>query len=379
MLHQNIETSKHRHITTSPHRHIETSRHQNIETSKHHDIGTSKHRHIETSKLHDIETSPHQNIDTSKHRHITTSPHRHIETSPHRHIETSAHRNIGTSKHRHIETSPHRHIETSPHRNIDTSKHRHITTSPHRHIETSRHRHIETSKHRNITTSAHRHIETSAHRHIETLPHKKFSIMAYRNFKLIDLEIEFGITVERQSFFDVKKIKQVMPSALLLEILKRNKQIAFDSSKSLWAYIALPILSEVKINNKKHIAFYFDEMLSVSDDKRLNGKVDFIFLQKTTDPKILLPTMYINNLKPNEDLVKGIAELAAQMVGGQLNNQKHKYKQHIVYGAVVSEISWMFLELNQNTLSIDSHIYYLDSLLTLLGIFNHLLKPQPLI
>ena len=203
--------------------------------------------------------------------------------------------------------------------------------------------------------------------------------MAYRNFTLIDLQQDFGLTVEWNSFFDVKRIKQVMPSAWLMEALKRSKYIGRETAKMLDTYIISPILLEVKINNKKHVDFYFNEMLSEKSVRKLNGKVDFIFLQKVSTLSVALTQLYVINIRPKQTTDEAIAELAAQMISGQLYNKRHKQESRIVYGVMVLNTNWMFLQLSEQTLSVDTDIYHLDNLPAILGIFNHLLKPQPLV
>ena len=203
--------------------------------------------------------------------------------------------------------------------------------------------------------------------------------MTYRNFKLIDLQQEFGLKIERKNLFDTQQIKQNKPSAWLTETLQRSTKMAISTEKALSEYIISPILSEVEMNNKDRISLFSGEVLNADRSRKLNGEVDFIFVQVANAIEIQAPLLCITEAKLHEGLERAIPQAAAQMIGAQVFNQKHQQQLPIIYGAITSGRTWLFLQLSQQTLLVDTDIYYLDNLPTILGIFQHLLKPQPLV
>lgn len=202
--------------------------------------------------------------------------------------------------------------------------------------------------------------------------------MAYRNFTLTDLERDFGLIVERRKMPDKSQAKFIMPSDWLIETVRRSKYMVINNYKNLWAYLLLPILSEVKVNNRRHISFYYNETMNADMGKKLNGKIDFIFFQKFMDIKTQIPLLHIITAKKKETLDELIPQIAAQMIGTQLQNKIHKQELRTIYGAVILPESWVFLRFKENVLLIDTDIYQLDNLPAVLGVFQCLLKPQPL-
>ena len=202
--------------------------------------------------------------------------------------------------------------------------------------------------------------------------------MAYRNFKLIDLQRDFDLIIERRKMPDKSQAKFIMPSDWLIETVRRSRYMVINNYKNLWAHLLLPILSEVKINNRKHVSFYYNETMNADMSKKLNGKIDFIFVQTSIGVRLHIPLLYITTAKKNETLDELIPQIAAQMIGAHLQNKMHKQELRTVYGAVILSESWVFLRLKGNVLLIDTDIYHLDNLPAILGVFQCLLKPQPL-
>lgn len=201
--------------------------------------------------------------------------------------------------------------------------------------------------------------------------------MAYRNFKLIDLQQEFGLKIEQKKMPDKSQAKFIMPSDWLIETVRRSRYMIINNYKNLWAYLLLPILSEVKINNRKHVSFYYNETMNVDLHEKLKGKVDFIFVQTSAVIKMQIPLLYVIAAKKKETLEALIPQIAAQMIGAYLLNKEHKQELRIVYGAVILADAWVFLRLKENVLLIDTDVYHLDNLPAILGVFQCLLKPQP--
>lgn len=198
--------------------------------------------------------------------------------------------------------------------------------------------------------------------------------MAYRNFKLADLQENFGLTIQRQALFNTNQLLPVAPSNWLVSTLQRSHQMAVSTEKALSEYIISPILSEVKMNNQDTVSLFSGEVLNADRSQKLNGEVDFIFVQVPNAIEMQAPLICITEAKLHQGLERAIPQAAAQMIGAQVFNKKQKHELPVIYGAVTSGRTWLFLQLTQQNLIVDTDIYYLDNLPTILGIFQQLLQ-----
>ena len=202
--------------------------------------------------------------------------------------------------------------------------------------------------------------------------------MAYRNFKLIDLERDFGLIIERKSFLDAKQIKLSIPSGWTEERAIHIDVAELYSKTAPLRYIAWAILWEAETNTPKSIVLWGDKMLKADLSLKLNGKVDYMFLRRSNSVRRFAPLLCVTVAEANKGLERYIAQMAAQMIGAQVFNQKYGQQLPIIYGAITSGRAWVFLQLSQNTLTVDTNIYTYDNLPLLQGVFQYLLKPEPL-
>ena len=201
--------------------------------------------------------------------------------------------------------------------------------------------------------------------------------MAYHNFKLIDLQKEFGLKIEQKNFLDAKQIRSSIPFGWTEEQAIHIDVAELYSKTAPLRYIAWAILWEAETNTPKNIVLWHDESLNADRLRKLNGRIDYMFLQRSDSLMKFAPLLCVTITKANKKLEQHIARVAAQMMGAQVFNQKYQQQLPIIYGAITSGRTWLFLQLSQNTLTIDTNIYTYDDLPFLLGIFQHLLKPQP--
>ena len=69
-----------------------------------------------------------------------------------------------------------------------------------------------------------------------------------------------------------------------------------------------------------------------------------------------------------EDIIGGLGQCAASMVGMRMFNERHGTPFPVLYGAVSSGSNWRFLRLEGDVLTIDRPEYYLGEADKILGI-----------
>lgn len=72
---------------------------------------------------------------------------------------------------------------------------------------------------------------------------------------------------------------------------------------------------------------------------------------------IVTPILIVIEVK-NHDLASGYGQCIAEMVAAQIKNQNDA----LIYGAVTTGESWIFLELANNHVRIDTNVYYIKDI-----------------
>ena len=194
--------------------------------------------------------------------------------------------------------------------------------------------------------------------------------MAYKHFKWKTLKSEFGIERKRKNLFDQANITLLPPSQLLVDILKRNALIPSATEKAMSENTIYNVLAEVKINNQEQIGFLSGEILNADIKRRLNGEIDFLFMNVPTEPTLNAPIISITESKFKEPFDSSWEQATAQMVGARVYNEKQGEPIETIYGAVTDGNSWRFLLLEGSTIWIDLDLYSTNNLPLLLGIFQ---------
>jgi hypothetical protein len=76
----------------------------------------------------------------------------------------------------------------------------------------------------------------------------------------------------------------------------------------------------------------------------------------------------------NDNLMSGMGQCVAQMVGAQIVNEKEGKAQPFIYGCVTTGNDWKFLKLEGHTIFTDTETYYLKDVPLILGVFQSLIE-----
>jgi hypothetical protein len=179
--------------------------------------------------------------------------------------------------------------------------------------------------------------------------------MAYNNFKLQDLENNFHLNIIQNSWIPENLPKFEEDTLLIQTFFNLNYQPLY-SKKSRSEYITVPVLQSLKRRNLKKFTIFSGYEFNVDKKLKLQGFCDFIFSSAINIIQIKSPIIFIVEAKRLEPDIPDYAQCGAEMYAAQLFNQKEGKTNKIVYGCATSGLSWGFLKLENNTLTIDPNL-----------------------
>ncbi len=196
--------------------------------------------------------------------------------------------------------------------------------------------------------------------------------MAYSKFTVISVKKQFGLTDKSVELF--KDIVLIEPSSWLKETLEYTREVAYFSEKSRSEAIVMPILIELRNNNKNHsFAIYSGAVFDVDKKQGLNGEVDFILGYSTQNYEVEAPIFCMVEAKDN-DIEVGLGQCIAQMIAARMLNEKEGYPTEKIYGCVTTGEDWQILKLENNVVLFDNQRYYLKNISEILGVLQRIVE-----
>ncbi len=196
--------------------------------------------------------------------------------------------------------------------------------------------------------------------------------MAYSKFTVISVKKQFGLTDKRVQLF--KDFELIEPSSWLKETLENTKEVAYFSEKSRSEAIVMPILIELRNNNKNNsFAIYSGAIFDVDKKQGLNGEVDFILGYSTQNYEVEAPIFCMVEAKDN-DIEVGLGQCIAQMIAARMLNEKEGYPTEKIYGCVTTGEDWQILKLEENVVLFDNQRYYLKNISEILGVLQRIVE-----
>lgn len=196
--------------------------------------------------------------------------------------------------------------------------------------------------------------------------------MAYSKFTVISVKKQFGLTDRSVELF--KNIVLIEPSSWLKQTLENTKDVAYFSEKSRSEAIIMPILIELRNNNKEHsFAIYSGAVFDVDKKQGLNGEVDFILGYSTQNYEVEAPIFCMVEAKDN-DIEVGLGQCIAQMIAARMLNEKEGYPTEKIYGCVTTGEDWQILKLEKNVVLFDNQRYYLKNISEILGVLQRIVE-----
>ncbi|WP_353771944.1 hypothetical protein [Okeania sp. SIO2G5] len=178
----------------------------------------------------------------------------------------------------------------------------------------------------------------------------------------------FELTLEEnQDLF--AQIKPVKPSEILTTILREYIPLAtaINTEKARSELLISQILADVRRQLNYRISLFSGTEFNVEAELGLQGYCDFLLSFSSEQYFITAPVIIIVEAK-NENIIRGLGQCVASMVGAQLFNQRADNPVKVIYGAVTTGTNWKFLTLEEKIVCIDAVEYYVKEVDKILGI-----------
>ncbi|NEQ71947.1 MAG: hypothetical protein F6K23_01990 [Okeania sp. SIO2C9] len=194
------------------------------------------------------------------------------------------------------------------------------------------------------------------------------SNLSYSKFTLEIAKTNFELTLEEnQDLF--AQIQPVKPSEILTTILREYIPLAtaINTEKARSELLISQILADVRRQLNYRISLFSGTEFNVEAELGLQGYCDFLLSFSSEQYFITAPVIIIVEAK-NENIIRGLGQCVASMLGAQLFNQRYDNSVKVIYGAVTTGTNWKFLTLEGKIVRIDAGEYYVKEVDKILGI-----------
>lgn len=198
--------------------------------------------------------------------------------------------------------------------------------------------------------------------------------MPYSQFTIEQIKSSFGIRLSEQvGIFG--NIPEASYSNFLSETLDYNipLALAINSEKSRSELIVMPILIELRKQFSNQIGLFSGKDFTVDSQKGLNGFCDFLISKSPEQLIIEAPVIALVEAK-NDNIETGLGQCMAEMIAAQLFNHQKGNEVQKVYGVVTTGSLWKFMQLEDQTITIDLNEYFLGNVGKIVGILKSLIE-----
>jgi hypothetical protein len=200
--------------------------------------------------------------------------------------------------------------------------------------------------------------------------------MPYSQFTIEQIKSSFGIRLsEKIGIF--ANIPEASYSNFLSETLDYNipLALAINSEKSRSELIVMPILIELRKQFSNQIGLFSGKDFTVDSQKGLNGFCDFLISKSPEQLIIEAPVIALVEAK-NDNIETGLGQCMAEMIAAQLFNHQKGNEIQKVYGVITTGSLWKFMQLEEQTITIDLNEYFLGNVGKIVGILRSLIEAE---
>lgn len=201
--------------------------------------------------------------------------------------------------------------------------------------------------------------------------------MSYSHFTTMQLRETYHLEITEQAgLFAATPAATV--SNWLRETLRKQTVLALrgNSEKARSEYLIAPILAEVYEQMQPRVNLFSGVEFNVDVLSGLSGFCDFLFSLSPLTREIEAPIVSIVEAK-KENINAGIPQCFAELVAAQIFNARAGHPIETLYGVVTTGTDWQFLRLQGTAATIDSDLYYLANVETIVGILTFMLRQTP--
>ncbi len=200
--------------------------------------------------------------------------------------------------------------------------------------------------------------------------------MPYSSFTLDTVEETFQLE-ERGAAGIFADSEPVEPSAELANALAKKAPLAkaIGTEKAKSELIVADILVELREHFERRISLFSGIEFNVDAANDLSGICDFVISLSPGQFSLKAPVIVLVEAK-KDSLTDGLGQCVAEMVAAQRFNAEKGNDIRCVYGAITSGTEWLFLKLEEQTLSIDMATYHISQCDKVLGILVSMVEQQ---
>ncbi len=197
--------------------------------------------------------------------------------------------------------------------------------------------------------------------------------MAFRDFGYPEVREKFELTfIETNLFATVEPFPVSEDFANLMQGLT-TMSFAVGTEKAKSEFIIAPILINLWDHFNRSFGMFSGVEFNVDASRGLNGFCDFLLTRSPTQSEVTRPVITIVEAK-NDTIRSGYGQCVAAMVAArEFNANTPNSGIRSVYGVVTIGMSWKFLRLQGNELTLDSQEYLVSNLAKIMGILAHIL------
>jgi hypothetical protein len=199
--------------------------------------------------------------------------------------------------------------------------------------------------------------------------------MSYSDFTIDLLKEKFGVKLIENCILFPNPRQSEVP-ALLPNLLKRYAPLAtmINTEKARSELIIAPVLAEFRLKSENRVSLFSGIEFNVDPNEGLNERCDFI-LSKSEEQLVLnAPVVMIVEAK-NDNIMYGIPQCLAGMIGAMQFNRLKQNEIETVYGIVTTGSLWKFLKLqSDNVAYIDLSEYHIQNLDKIIGILDEMIS-----
>jgi hypothetical protein len=201
--------------------------------------------------------------------------------------------------------------------------------------------------------------------------------MAFSDFHYPDVLATFGLTYDPVPDL-FPGVADSNPSPGFAERYDIGAELAntLNNEKARSEWMIAPVLGEFWGRYRGRIGLYSGAEFVADPAAGLTGYCDFILSRAPQQPFVTAPVVMIFEAK-RENIIDGLGQCVAGMVGAQRVNGRATTPAEPVYGAVTTGTAWKFLRLSGTTLSVALREYTITQVPRILGIFTHIFGPPP--
>ena len=197
--------------------------------------------------------------------------------------------------------------------------------------------------------------------------------MSHSRFTIEEVEVKFDLNINSAVF--LPSVTPIEPSSGLAQSLERGLRLVKRSvsEKAKSEFIVAPLLLELESSLIDKISLFSGDDFTVDRKLGLNGICDFLISKSPAQLTIKAPFIAIVEAKKGV-LKDGWGQCIAELVAAQRFNRHRGQDIPIIYGIVTSGILWQFMQLENQTVTVEPDEYPLLPIDRILGILHWLVE-----